>query len=845
MNGFKTFLVVLWLMPGVTTWLNAQTPGSPSPVPAGPASGLAPSGSLDPVTRSNLLNMNALQRRMFLLTNQAFRSSPATPANPPAAAPPPASPATPNVSEAILPSGTPSVPRSATPATPGPASRAATPPSAATPGTASPTAPAAPATPGVTRPAPTTPAGAAAPPGATAPPGAAPGPARPATPVAAGASPANTNLIISGSEEDIIPAGMIRLTEADLGQVLDYYAELTGRTILRPANLPAAKINLRNVTPLTRREGIQALESVLALNQITTVPMEDKFVKVLPSANAGNAGGKPVTSPEKIVEFGPFTTHIVQLKHVDPTELVSVLQPFSQLPNSIVAIKSSQILVLRDYAENIKRMLDVIEKVDVVVPALYEPVVIPIRYALASDIQQVLGSLSAGGGGGITVGGSSAGAGSRAGGVRGGTMGGSTMGRGTSGIGGYQSGIYSGMNPGISPMAGPTTPAAGNLAQARSAFANRLSGIIRSSTQGAGGDDIQVIGMAKIIADERTNSLLVFADKTDMQTITNIIAKLDVVLAQVLIEGVVAEVSVGDSETLGVSMQQKRPTTAGDFTGIGALNPVKLGENGFFRSVGTNGVSMAEGLTYYAQVGEDLEVLIRALASDRRAQIIQRPRILTSHAKEASIFVGQTRPYITGYTAGGGYYGNYSQYQQLQIGINLSILPFINSEGLVVMDIQQRIQGIRGFVTINGNEVPVTSDKEATAYIAVRDRDTVMLGGYIDADISSSHEGVPWLKDIPLIGALFKTHKSDSSRSELVIMVRPTVLSTPEAAAMTTAQERDAMPGIRHAEAEYDAQTRSEMEKAKALEASRAEKERKQAEKDARKVRSGSVKRGS
>ncbi len=869
----KLLLAMLWMAAAAA----AQTPAPTGPAPAGAVA--PPQGPAAQTARTNLMS-EVLRKRLMALTNQAGRSTnslalsgltnPAGAARLPGGAPvaatptastkaalPPAAPgASPtNVAEAIIPAPTANPSIRTAPTNTAAASSALAPAaaSAAAPtNTGAVTAAAAASTNAATisRPRPfagltnRSPVAPGAPVAATA--SNAPAPAGPGTPAPGAAAPdasrpkpgalvvqplpggGTTNIIASGLDPDeLLALGQVRFAEAELTQVLDFYSEWTGRTILRPAALPAVKITLRAQTPLTRREAIQALEAVFAMNQITTVPMEDKFVKVIASAQAGQAGGRPVTSPDKIAEFGPFTTHIVQLKYADPKEVMAVIQPFSQTPNSIVAVTTGQILVLRDYAENIKRMLELIEKVDVMVPTQFDPVVIPIKYALASDIQSVLGSLSAGGGGGLTVG-SSAGGGRSSGGTLGGggRSGGfgSTMGSGGLGGQGYQQGYQQGMNPMGTTGGMGTSGAGGSLAGARSSFAQRVGNIVRSASTGAGGGgDIMVIGMAKIIADERTNSLLIFADKQDLGMITNIIAKLDVVLAQVLIEGIVAEVGLNDNFVAGVSMKQRTPSQVGDFTGIGAINPARLSNKAAFTSSGdSNGLAgLAEGFTYVFQLGNDLDVAVAAMAGDSRAQIIQRPRVITSHAKEASIFVGETRPYITGgYYGGGGYGyggygGNYSQYQQLQIGINLSILPFINSEGLVVMDIRQRVQGIKGSVQINGNDVPITSDKEATAYIAVRDRDTVLLGGYINSDISKSHAGVPWLKDIPLIGALFKSHKSDSGRTEMVLLVRPTVLNTPEAAATATALERDAMPGIRHAETEYDKQTREEADKLK------------------------------
>ena len=99
--------------------------------------------------------------------------------------------------------------------------------------------------------------------------------------------------------------------------------------------------------------------------------------------------------------LGTYVTHIVQLKYVKPTRMMPVIPPFAKLPNSILRIDPNGILVIRDYAENIKRMLEMIDQVDVSVPAEYISEVIPIRYAKVDDIASALNAL--GGGGGATV----------------------------------------------------------------------------------------------------------------------------------------------------------------------------------------------------------------------------------------------------------------------------------------------------------------------------------------------------------------------------------------------------------------------------------------------------------
>jgi general secretion pathway protein D len=195
--------------------------------------------------------------------------------------------------------------------------------------------------------------------------------------------------------------------------------------------------------------------------------------------------------------------------------------------------------------------------------------------------------------------------------------------------------------------------------------------------------------------------------------------------------------------------------------------------------------------------------------------VLQRPRIQTSHNEPASIFVGQSRPYPTSSYYGGGAYGGYSSIQQLQIGVTLEVTPLINPDGLVVMDIHTKIDSFDGNVTIqNVGDVPVTSDKEAQAKVSVRDHDTIILGGLIETDQNKNNSGVPFLKDIPLVGYLFRSSHADETRSELIVLIRPTVLQSPEIAALAAQAEKNKMPGVRATEREIQAEETQRLKQA-------------------------------
>ncbi len=604
----------------------------------------------------------------------------------------------------------------------------------------------------------------------------------------------------TGQDNQTFKPGLLRFQAQDLSGVLDLYALLVNKTILRPAVLPDVKITIKNQTELNTEEAIRAINALLAMNGVTLIDVDDKFVKVVPETDVFKQA-KPFSSSEVVTnmpDLAPYVTVVRQVTNAKPSEVVQALQPFAKIQNGIIGIDSSQILIIRDYADNVKRMIELLDKIDVSIPLEIEPVVIPIKYAKAADMAQVISSLTAGGGGGTTVG-------SQTGGKRGTTstrgLGfGSRTGFGTSGMTGYN-------QPGTT----PGTPLGTTPGAAQSSFTDRLKSIV-SKASAVG--ELQIISQAKIIADERTNSLLIFADKRDMEMITNIIAKLDVVLAQVLIESLIMEVQLNNNSDYGLSFQQRKPTQIGNFTGIGSIINGTVLNPGSFSSGVSNAAASLSGFSYFGRFSQDLDVTATAIANDSRYNVISRPRIMTTHATDAYIFVGETRPYITGsYNA--LYYGGsgYSQYDMLQIGITLTVTPYITSDGIVAMDIEQEIANVGGSVKIDNNDVPITVNRNAKAYVVVKDRETVILGGYITSDITKASSGVPILKDIPLLGILFKNNSSKKNRSELIVLIKPTVLPTPEIAAKATEEQKNLLPGVKRAERDEDALRKQEAER--------------------------------
>ena len=169
----------------------------------------------------------------------------------------------------------------------------------------------------------------------------------------------------AGKRGETFPAGLLKFEDSDLSQVLDVYQDLSGRTVVRSTAMPMAKINIRSQTPLTRIEALQTLDSVLAQNGIVMIPQGTKHVKAVPKQAAPHECPPLVTLPrEQLPDSSTYITYMVEVKHILPRDVAQSLQPFASMPNSILGIDGANLIVLRDHSSNVRRMLEILERVD-------------------------------------------------------------------------------------------------------------------------------------------------------------------------------------------------------------------------------------------------------------------------------------------------------------------------------------------------------------------------------------------------------------------------------------------------------------------------------------------------
>lgn len=289
------------------------------------------------------------------------------------------------------------------------------------------------------------------------------------------------------------------------------------------------------------------------------------------------------------------------------------------------------------------------------------------------------------------------------------------------------------------------------------ADADRVRNETLPVTPGLPGD---VAGEIQIVADEPTNALLVRAEPGDWEVIRQAVDLLDLRPLQVLIEVVVADVRRSRGLEVGVSARGTNRNPARPLEGL--LGSVR-------DSSATGGLRVrALGLG-----GLDLDVALTALASSGRVNIVARPVLLAQNNLESKILVGEQRPFVqVSRTLPTSDAVRDQVIQYRDVGTSLTLTPTINPDGYVNLNLTQEVSA----VAEQGELAPVISTREASTHLFVRDGQTVVIGGLIETQRDRSRSGIPFLKDIPVLGALFGVTRNTSRNSELFLFLTPHII---------------------------------------------------------------------
>jgi general secretion pathway protein D len=338
------------------------------------------------------------------------------------------------------------------------------------------------------------------------------------------------------------------------------------------------------------------------------------------------------------------------------------------------------------------------------------------------------------------------------------------------------------------------------------------------------------IGNTRIIADRRANSIIVLGNTEVKQKLFRILDELDIRAPQVMLNTVIGELTLNDDENFGVDYILRSGNLRGlignnngnnnggdgngDGNGNGNNNRGNTNTGGVFTvgsdgspslnvgsiinssSLARAGVAGGGGLTAFIAATDNLDIIVRALESTGRFRVTQRPAIFTSNNKKAIIASGQEVAVPTQTLTALNNTGNdnpavSSSIQFKRVALQLEVVPLINSDREVALDILQKVDDVSGSTNIGGNQVPNITTRYIKTNVSVANGATVVLGGLIRRSDTRSVSGIPYLSRIPVMGALFRTTTKRKQRSELVILIRPCVTTSPDETQVASTHEID------------------------------------------------------
>ncbi len=617
---------------------------------------------------------------------------------------------------------------------------------------------------------------------------------------------------------------------ADIESVVKAIGHYTNNTFIIDPRVKGS-INLVSEKPVSKAQALQMLTSALRLQGFAVVKA-DGFLKVVPEADAKLQAGPTQTGD---VRGDQIATQIFRLNYESANNLVQVLRPLISPNNTINVNPGNNSIVITDYADNLKRLGKIIASLDS--PAVGDMDVVPVQYAVASDIAVMINRLLEPSGGPV--------AGGDAGRV---TVLADT--RTNALIVRAPSVARANLAKSLIAKLDQPTAQAGNVhvVYLKNADAVRLAQTLRAvvasdtSAQGAGGTGQQAqqaqpqaqqavvspgqqaqIGQTALTpsttpaalptggaagfiqADPATNALIITASEPVYRNLRAVIDQLDARRSQVYVESLIVEVSADKAAELGIQWIG----LSGD-----ATSRYRLGGGTSFSTGGNNIVALATGegkvtpgagltLGVFRQIRGELTLgaIARALETDAKANILSIPNLITLDNEEARIIVGQNVPFITGqYTtqASGGAAGvnPFQTIERRDVGLSLRVRPQISEGGTIKMGIYQEISSIRDTANTAGI---ITNKRSIESNVLVDDGQIIVLGGLIEEQLQDGMEKVPGLGDLPVIGNLFKYQTRKNTKTNLMVFLRPTVIRTAEQSTSVVTDRYEYIRGVQAA----------------------------------------------
>jgi len=584
--------------------------------------------------------------------------------------------------------------------------------------------------------------------------------------------------------------------DADLGQIIEAVSAVTGKNFIVDPRV-RAQVTMLSSTPMSPAAFYEAFLSILQVHGFVAVPSGD-VIKIIPDANARQVPANDLPSSVSSTS-DEIVTQVIAVKNVSAAQLVPILRPLIPQYGHLAAYPASNMLIISDRASNVSRVVRIVQRIDQTGDENID--VIPMQHASAAEVVRIVNTLytsaAAEGGGMPTV---KMVADERTNSVL------------VSGESSQRLRLKTLITHLDTPLesGGDTQVRYLRYADAEKIsqkLREQIQGIAAAAAPGAAGAPAAAPAASgtgdksvTIWAEPQTNALVVTAPPKVMRSIMQIVDRLDIRRAQVLVEAILVEMSYDKSMDLGVNWLIADTDADGysipaggfvqpvDGTGIGqiiqgVLNPESIAGL-------PSGLTM--GLGQIVENGTSWAALIRALGGIGNTNIIATPSVVTLDNEEAEIKIAQEVPFVTGqYTnqgvsGPGGVVNPFQTINREEVGNILKITPQINEGDSVMLKISQEASSIAASSQQVSTTDLITNKRTISTNVMVEDGGIIVLGGLISDEVRESRSQVPFLGSIPLIGELFKTRSVDKVKTNLMVFIRPRVIRDGTDAAIET-----------------------------------------------------------
>ncbi len=631
------------------------------------------------------------------------------------------------------------------------------------------------------------------------------------------------------------------LEDADLPDLVRVVARMTGKRFILPTKAQTLRASVVSPTDVSAAEAYDAFLSILSLNGLSVRP-SGAYYEIVVTEGAEGRGFPTGREGDPLPAGDRFVMRIHPLENVDAADAAALLEHFRSPEGAVTAYAPTNTLFLTDTANNVRRMLAILEEVDV--PRTGDQLWIePIHYAVASDLVEILGemfptedeapSASASGaphGGKAPV-----------------TREGDAAGRSGAGATVHVGNLLADERTNvviiqaneraylrvIEAIRALDVPVDGDgsvhVYELQYADADNVAEVLSSLVDGGGGEHGGAHaspeggagithGEVGIQAFADTNSLLVTASQSDYASLRRVLEELDVAPRQVFIEAVIMELTVQHQGRMGLSYHggiEGPDTSGGDgfsVLGFGAASSLGIGTSAMVTgdtltgaAIGVRGPSITTNGLSIPSFG----VMLTALATTSDVDVLSTPYLLAMDNVEAEITVGLNIPLqqnglgslgslaglassLSGQTSttqsasalsslagiAGGASGLGGSGGRQNVGTTLRVTPHVNDEGEIRLEIEEEISEPQPAQGSLG-VVPI-AQRMAKTQVLVRDQETVVIGGLMRDRVATSEEKIPILGDIPILGALFRRETRTTEKTNLLMFLTPYIIRSPD-----------------------------------------------------------------